>query len=170
MISVLDGIREAVVQDIQGEDNGLADRIIKQITDDIKMYANQNTTSLEIQLEPESLGKVSLTVASKSGSVTAQLMVQNEVAKEAIESQISTLKETMNNQGIKIEAIEVTVASREFEENLDKQNNNSEHQEQRNRRHLSDEELAEINGITVSEDKIREEIMKEMGNTVSYSA
>ena len=168
--NILNEIRKTVVDRIVGEDNGLADRIVKQITDDIRMYARQDTTSLEIQLEPEALGKVSLTVASKSGTITAQLVVQNEVAKEAVESQVATLKETMNNQGIKIEAIEVTLASKEFEENLDKHNDTSEHHEQNNKKHLTNEELAEINGINVSNEDIKEEIMKEMGNTVSYIA
>lgn len=169
-INLFEGIRETVVERIAGEDNGLADRIIRQITDHIKMYARQDTTALEIQLEPESLGKVSLTVAAKAGSVTAHLIVQNEVAKEAIESQVSSLKETMNQQGIKIEAIEVTVASKEFEENLDRQRDTSEQQEQKRRKHLSADELAEINGITVDDEDMKEEIMKEMGNTVSYTA
>lgn len=169
-INFLNGIKETVVEMIAGEDNGLADKIVKQITDDIRMYARQDTTSLEIQLEPETLGKVSLTVASKSGVVTAQLVVQNEVAKEAVESQMATLKESMNNQGIKIEAIEVTLASKEFEENLDKHGDTSEHQEQRNKRNLTNEDLSDFSGINISDEDIKEEIMKEMGNTVSYTA
>lgn len=169
-INFLNEIKETVVEKIAGEDNGLADKIIKQITDDIRMYARQDTTSLEIQLEPETLGKVSLTVASKSGVVTAQLVVQNEVAKEAVESQMATLKESMNNQGIKIEAIEVTLASKEFEENLDKHGDTSEHQEQRNKRNLTNEDLSDFSGINISDEDIKEEIMKEMGNTVSYTA
>lgn len=172
VVNVFEEIRETVAERIIGEDNGLADRIVKQITDDIKLYARQDTTALEIQLEPESLGKVSLTVASKAGSVTAHLVVQNEVAREAIESQVSTLKESMNQQGIKIEAIEVTVASKEFEENLDRQKDTSEQQGQRRKKHLSGEELSEINGTNVNnnDDTVKEEIMKEMGNTVSYIA
>lgn len=169
-VNLLSGIKETVVEKIAGEDNGLADKIIKQITDDIRMYARRDTTSLEIQLEPETLGKVSLTVASKSGVVTAQLVVQNEVAKEAVESQMTTLKESMNNQGIKIEAIEVTLASKEFEENLDKHGDASEHQEQKHKKNLTNEDLADFNVINISDEDIKEEIMKEMGNTVSYTA
>lgn len=168
--NVVGNIKEAIVANISSEDISVADKIIKQITDDIKLYAKADTTSLEIQLEPESLGKVSLTVASKAGAVTAQLTVQNEIAREAIESQMSTLKESLNNQGIKIEAIEVTIASKEFEQNLDKEGNSSEKEGSKHRRHLSDEELLEINGTKSSEEISIDNMMKEMGNTVSYSA
>ena len=170
IVDLVGNIKETIVESISDVDAEIADKIVKQITDDIQLYAKADTTSLEIQLEPESLGKVSLTVASKAGVVSAQLSVQNEVAKEAIESQMSTLKETLNNQGIKIEAIEVTIASKEFEQNLDKEGNSSEQGGNKHHRHISDEELAEINGIKKNEETVMESMLKDMGNTVSYSA
>ena len=170
IVDLVGNIKETIVESISDVDAEIADKIVKQITDDIQLYAKADTTSLEIQLEPESLGKVSLTVASKAGVVSAQLSVQNEVAKEAIESQMSTLKETLNNQGIKIEAIEVTIASKEFEQNLDKKGNSSEQGGNKHHRHISDEELAEINGIKKNEETVMESMLKDMGNTVSYSA
>lgn len=170
MESIVSNLKNTIVDNISAED-GIADKIIKQITDDIRLYAKADTTSLEIQLEPETLGKVGITVTSKAGTVTAQLVVQNEVAKEAIESQMETLKESFASQDIKVDAVEVTIASKEFEQNLDKgAGNSSEQNENKRRRHISAEELAEINGTVTEKDTTIDNVLKEMGTTVNYSA
>ena len=85
--------------------------IANQIIDRIRVVIKPEETSMELQLNPENLGKVNLTLQTKGGTMTAQFVVQNEMAKEAIESQLQTLKDTLSLQGTKVEAIEVTVAS-----------------------------------------------------------
>lgn len=95
--------------------------IANQIIDRIKVSIQPEQTSMELQLNPEHLGKVNFAVQSKNGVMTAQFVVQNDISKEAIESQLHNLKETLNQQGIKVEAIEVTVASYSFEQNGNEQ-------------------------------------------------
>lgn len=169
MESIVSNLKNTITDNILTED-GIADKIIKQITDDIRLYAKADTTSLEIQLEPETLGKVGITVTSKAGTITAQLVVQNEVAKEAIESQMATLKESFSSQDIKVDAVEVTIASKEFEQNLDKgAGNSSEQNENKRRKHISTEELAEINGTATDKETSIDNVLKEMGTTVNYS-
>lgn len=169
MESIVSNLKNTITDNILTED-GIADKIIKQITDDIRLYAKADTTSLEIQLEPETLGKVGITVTSKAGTITAQLVVQNEVAKEAIESQMATLKESFASQDIKVDAVEVTIASKEFEQNLDKGAGNfSEQNENKRRKHISTEELAEINGTATDKETSIDNVLKEMGTTVNYS-
>lgn len=169
MESIVSNLKNTITDNILTED-GIADKIIKQITDDIRLYAKADTTSLEIQLEPETLGKVGITVTSKAGTITAQLVVQNEVAKEAIESQMATLKESFASQDIKVDAVEVTIASKEFEQNLDKgAGNSSEQNENKRRKHISTEELAEINGTATDKETSIDNVLKEMGTTVNYS-
>lgn len=169
MESIVSNLKNTITDNILTED-GIADKIIKQITDDIRLYAKADTTSLEIQLEPETLGKVGITVTSKAGTITAQLVVQNEVAKEAIESQMATLKESFASQDIKVDAVQVTIASKEFEQNLDKgAGNSSEQNENKRRKHISTEELAEINGTATDKETSIDNVLKEMGTTVNYS-
>lgn len=91
--------------------------IAHQIIEKIKVSIQPEQTSMELQLNPEHLGKVNFAVQSKNGVMTAQFVVQNDISKEAIESQLHSLKETLDQQGIKVEAIEVTVASYSFEQN-----------------------------------------------------
>ncbi|BCJ95244.1 hypothetical protein acsn021_28130 [Anaerocolumna cellulosilytica] len=88
--------------------------ITTQIIEQIKVFIKPEQTSMEIQLNPEHLGKVNLSVVAKDGILTAQFQTQNEIAKEAIESQLHILRENLNQQGLKVEAIEVTVANFNF--------------------------------------------------------
>lgn len=99
------------------------EEVVNQIVEQIKVQVTEESTSMEMQLNPESYGKLQLHVALKEGVVTAQMAVENEAVKNAIESQVVLLKEQMNNQGVKVEAIEVTIASHEFESNLQQEDN-----------------------------------------------
>jgi len=83
--------------------------IANQIIEQIKITIRPLQTSMEMDLHPEHLGKVSLNLISREGLVTAQFATENRVAKEAIESNIQILRENLENQGVKVEAIEVTI-------------------------------------------------------------
>ena len=92
-----------------------AKEIVNQIVREIKVTLSPEQTSMEMVLTPDSLGKVNLTVSSKNGLMTAHMVTETQAAKEAIESQLHVLKETLENQGVKVEAVEVTVAANEFD-------------------------------------------------------
>ena len=88
--------------------------IANQIIEEIKVVIKPSQTSMELQLNPENLGKVQLTLTSKEGVMTAQFTTQTQMAKEAIESQLQVLKQNLENQGVKVEAIEVNVSNFSF--------------------------------------------------------
>ena len=143
-------------------------KIISQIIDQINVNAKQNITSMEMQLYPEHLGKVTIQVVAKDGGVTAQIQAENENVVKAIEGQISILRDSLNNQGIKIDSIEVTIASHGFEQNLDdsqRENRNGENNARKIRRNISESfENEEVEEISESA------VMETVGNTVSYKA
>ncbi len=92
--------------------------IMNQIMDYMKIQVKADMTQMELQLNPASLGTVNINITSKAGVITAQFLTQNETVKAAIESQIVQLKNSFEEQGLKVEAVEVTVASHSFERNL----------------------------------------------------
>lgn len=92
-----------------------AKEIIHQIVKEIKVKISPNQTSMEMVLTPETLGRVNLTVAAKHGVMTAHLVTETQMAKEAIESQLSVLKEALEAQGLEVEEVEVTVATSGFD-------------------------------------------------------
>lgn len=170
MESIISNVEEALNNNTAIKESGLSERILNQILDGIYANISEEATSLELQLNPESLGKVSVTVSAKEGILTAQIAAQTEIAKEAIESQIAVLKETFETQGLKVEEIEVTIASRSFDQNLSNESS-EENNGSKAKKHISQEELDEINGVrTDSKDMPVEEVLKELGTTVSYQA
>ena len=69
--------------------------IVYQLTEAVKVEISPENTRLEMSLNPESLGKVNLNITSKDGVMTAQITTQNEISKEALESQLQILKENI---------------------------------------------------------------------------
>ncbi len=93
--------------------------IIRQIADSVRIVKTEQLTEMELQLHPASLGTVNVSLTTKGGVVTAEFITQNEAVRNAIEAQAVQLRENLEEQGVKIEAIEVSVASHQMERNLD---------------------------------------------------
>ena len=144
--------------------------VINQMMDAIRVNVTADTTSMEIQLTPENLGKISLNVASKDGAITATITAQNETVKAVIENQIVQLKESLNNQGLRVEHVEVTIASHGFSMNRENtsDNGNQDSGHRTRRRFRSDDEISE-NNVTMDE-IMEQQIMEANGNSVSYTA
>ena len=152
--------------------------IMNQITEFAKMNLSPENSSIEMQLNPENLGKVYLHIAAtKEGNITAELAVSSETVKTALEAQIADLRTSLNQQGIKVDAVEVAIASHEFERNLE-QNASGEEQQGSQReesgrtagRRLFRGELDELSGLMNEEEALAAQIMKDHGNTMDVTA
>ena len=147
--------------------------IVRQVVEQIKITAGQQLQSIEVMLNPENLGHVHVTVTSRQGAVTAQLTAQNEQVKAALENQMVALKEHFNNQGIKVEAVEITVQSHGFEsqQNLSGNDSNQAQQERKTHRRLDLSSIDELDEseMTDSEIRARDSIVNG-DSSVEYSA
>ena len=92
--------------------------LINQINSQIRAVVDNETQSLSMQLHPQSLGRLNVELVSKAGQLTAQFEAEDASVKAALETRIAELKETLEQRGIRVESVEVTVASHEFEQNL----------------------------------------------------
>jgi flagellar hook-length control protein FliK len=142
--------------------------IVNQIVEQIKILIKPDQTSMEMQLNPENLGKLQLSVVSKDGVLTAQFTTSNQAVKEVIESQMGFLKENLTNQGLKVEAIEVTVSNFEFSGSNEAQNDNNNQGNSKKRRFLYDD-VTEANNVS-EEPVAMNELNEQNGTTVDYSA
>lgn len=115
---------------LQGAGTPSTESILKQLADYVKIHNGKELTEMELQLHPASLGNVKVMLATKGGVVTAQLTTENEIVKNAIESQVSQLKQNLEEQGVRVEAIEVSVASHQMERNLEQNAGERQNQEQ----------------------------------------
>ncbi|MGN1147443.1 MAG: flagellar hook-length control protein FliK [Lachnospiraceae bacterium] len=161
------------VQEVQSYFNPDTEMILNQITDYMKGQVIDGVSELEMQLHPESLGNLHIRLTAKEGVVTAQFTAQNDAVKTALESQMIQLKETFKEQGVTVEAIEVTVESHKFDQNLSQNSGQSAHEERQGgkQKHRRINLNLAMDEESFSEDeKMAAEMMKENGNTVDYTA
>ncbi len=164
-----EGIQEVVTEQVQA-----MREIVNQVVEQIKISIKPQATSMEMQLNPENLGKVELTVVSKNGLLTASFTAENQIAKEALESQMQVLKDNLNNQGVKVEAIEVNVSQFGFKQNTesgaDAQSQSGQHNKKSGNRRINlnyfDEETVDVS----EEEVLAAKVLKDNGGTVDYTA
>lgn len=166
---ILQAIHEAFnqVEDVKMSEQPIYGRdVIEQIVDQIRINMNQDTTSMEMQLYPEHLGKIQINVVSKDGVMTAKIVAETEAAKQAIENGLTNLKESMQQQNLKVDAIEVMVATTGFEKGSEEQQAfEDKNTSKSGRKHLDLSELEEE-----EEPDAEIERMKAIGSSVSFSA
>ena len=159
-------------QNITGN-NLSTQEIYDQIGEYIKTNIKPGISEVEMQLNPENLGTLHIHLSSKQGNVTAQLTVQNELVKAALEVQLIQLKENFAEQGIKVDAVEVTVESHAFNQNM--QQSNEENAQAQTEAKRSSTRSINLNGDWTEEELNEEEqlvaeMMEADGNTVDFKA
>jgi flagellar hook-length control protein FliK len=153
-------------------------KTVEQVIEHIKSQVKEDFTSLEMTLNPQSLGNVAVNLISKNGALTAEFTTQTEAAKAALESQIVVLKENLEQQGVKVDAVDVTVSSHAFEQNLEQGNDGDSEAEAAEKERLRKgtrkidldaftdgypEDIDEADQVTVS-------MMQSDGNRMDYRA
>ena len=143
--------------------------IMNQLIDSIKVNVTADTSSMELQLTPENLGKINLTVIAKDGQITASITAQNDLVKAVIESQLIQLKETLASQGLKVTDVEVTVANQEFNRNFDDSNGKAkEEQSNAHKKFRGIEELDDA--VDNFEESVMDKIIESEGSSVNFRA
>lgn len=152
--------------------DGTTQEIMDQILNYMKIQLKPGMEQLEMQLHPENLGTVHVQLTSKGGEITAEFHVQNESVKAALESQITELKESFREQGMKVEAVEVSVDARGFESNL-WQGQERQDAYENNRKPLRRMNLNRLDALfeeeASEEELLNVEVMEMNGSTVDYT-
>ena len=145
--------------------------IVRQVIDSIKVNISKENTSITVQLNPENLGKVQVSVANRNGIMQAQIVAETESARHAIENSIAVLKETFDNHELKVEAVEVMVAPQNFFNNGNNEDGFNGNNQNKTSHGMSKLNINEdMDGDELSEDdKLAVTMMKAQGNSVSYS-
>lgn len=178
--SIIDNLK-STVEDVQAEmpvtyTTTSMEDIMEQVTENLKVNMKEDLTEMEMQLHPASLGNVKIQVAARDGVITANFTTQNETVKEVLESQIVQLKEQMNEQGIKVEAVEVTVNTNAFERNFNDERDQSqrESENEAKRKRVRGINLTGADALSLDEmdeeDRVTADMMARQGNTVDYLA
>lgn len=148
--------------------------IIRQIVDSMSISNTTEESAINLQLTPESLGRMYINVSQKNSEISARIAVSNEAVKEALQTQMVNLKEALNNSGIRVNEVEITVASHEFERNLEQgAANDSRQQESTNSYNGSNSSGSGTDSDMMqdrAEERLVTQIMRDNGNSVDFTA
>ena len=157
--------------------------IVRQLVDAIKvnvnstfaigLLASRKRVAALLDTQPENLGKLNLVISSRDGIITAQLMAENDDVKNAIENQLVMLKDNFEQQGLKVDAVEVTVQSHGFETGKNLEGRNENQQDDGGHKSPRQLTLEEINAIigddeATEEDVLAAEMLRATGGNVDY--
>lgn len=150
--------------------------IMDQIMEYMKINLKAESQHMEMQLHPASLGTVNVQIAAKDGAITAHFTTQNETVRAVIETQLIQLKNQFEEQGIKVDAVEVTVANHEYGQQQFSQEQADGKQKQgktaKGMRRINLDELDGEEDLAPMEEseRIAVEMMQANGSTVDYTA
>ena len=148
--------------------------IIRQIVDQISIANTTGESVIEMQLNPENLGKLYINVTEKNSEITARIAVSNEAVKNALESQMATLRENLQDANIRVNDVEITIATHEFERNLEQNaGNENGRQDGQQYTHQSSNNGGNKSGpneTASDEARLTAQIMRDNGNSVDFMA
>lgn len=70
-------------------------------------------TRLDLQLHPQELGAITLTLTARNGEVSARIRSEKSETAEMVTRQLDTIRANLEQQGIKVDKIEVQLQSQQ---------------------------------------------------------
>ncbi len=83
--------------------------IIKQVATGILSISKADGREIRLQLMPEQLGKVLISIDMKGDTLSGRIGVENETTRQVVESNLGQLREALESQNVKLGSLEVTV-------------------------------------------------------------
>jgi len=87
----------------------LHNNIFNQIIESAKITLNEEVSEMAIKLKPDNLGNVSLKLVIERGMVLAKFDVENQIVKQALESNLEDLRSSLAEKGFQIKEFNVSV-------------------------------------------------------------
>lgn len=111
-------------------------QIVQQVERGLLTAMRDGASRLDLQLHPAELGNIGITLIARNGEVTAQIRSERTETMEAIQRQMETIRVNLEQQGVKVDKIEVQLENqRDFAQGqFDDLGNHNARQEEETRR------------------------------------
>ncbi|NLX63700.1 MAG: flagellar hook-length control protein FliK [Clostridiaceae bacterium] len=86
----------------------LAHTVTNQVAMKIKVMAGENKQEMEMQLKPESLGRLTLKIIHERGEILARITAENQQVKAILESNMQMLKDALERSGLNVQNLSVS--------------------------------------------------------------
>ena len=92
-----------------------------QVVEQFRGQYSPETKEMQIQLKPESLGKIDISLAYDNDQLTGKMLVESEIVRAQLENSLKGLKSDLLKQGINIEQFKIETA-KNAPQQIEKQN------------------------------------------------
>ncbi len=132
----------------RSETTSYAPTLSKQVEDALLQAMKSEMTKLEVELNPVELGALTVIMTSKNGELTAQIQPEKQETMHVINQQVDAIKRELENQGIKIESIEVDLKSSDNFQFAQSNNENASSSQSQQYENMQ-QQVAELNRLRV---------------------
>jgi flagellar hook-length control protein FliK len=91
--------------------------VMSQITEKLQSVIRSGLTEIRLQLRPESLGEVKLRIRVEGDVVFARINVESQQIKQIVETNLQSLKDSLNQQHLSCGSLEVSVGNDGWNDN-----------------------------------------------------
>ncbi len=108
--------QSAVSQVSQGNPQGVpvkGEDLVFQLVQKLEVVQHLERSEMKIQLKPEHLGEVTITLVKENDQVRARLVAESLQVKEALQSGLSQLRERLESQNVKVVEFHVEVSKQD---------------------------------------------------------
>ncbi len=115
----ISNVSQAQTPGSTGVNSTSREELFSQIVEHAKVVVNNGGSEMEVNLKPEHLGKLQLKVTIENEVVTAKFVAESQQVKEIIESNLGQLKRNLQENGMQVDAIMVSVGNHQGSESFD---------------------------------------------------
>jgi len=93
------------------------DNLLKQVVEKFDILMTEGRSEAKIQLKPKYLGELKIHLVMENGAVKAALDAPSHQVKQILESNLSSLKQSLEDQGFNVKGFDVSVGHRQNNHN-----------------------------------------------------
>ncbi len=177
LFSMLQGNAEspATPENMPGANaRSLSRHVAQQVEQGLLTALKDGGTRLDLQLHPQELGAITITLTARNGEVSARIRSEKTETAEMVTRQLDAIRINLEQQGIKVDKIEVQLENRQQDDHSqwqDLEQHNSWQEEEARR-----EELSRLKNLSAMRNSSRnmeiehlEQPVHSLGQTAGYS-
>lgn len=96
-------------QAFQAPERVVENKMINQIVQSAKVQMTDGSANMTLRLDPPHLGVLNMNVSAQEGGVVAHIQTSTEMARHALQSDLSSLKQALSDAGITVDSINVSL-------------------------------------------------------------
>ena len=93
----------------QAVSRGVEDQLMDQVSNSVRLTLKQGGGEARMRLYPESLGELKVELSVEEGVMKAKFLVSNAMVKDVIEDNFHRLRDSLANNGLKVDSFSVSV-------------------------------------------------------------